>query len=217
MKNNGQITKTKTQIMRSLKVLVPLIKRDLYQIDRYRKQSDPYRLAAGEKLVEAKGNHQDLKKVGGWGAWLEKNFTLSRASAERYMDFFESEVRKARRRGTAHSEHFETQQDEAEAYTEFLNKGDVHGRGSGKKAKATIGAIVGGIDADIYAQKLQDRQTEITLRRELAEKLVEAGFRLLAKELHPDKGGSGELMRRLKAVKEALMELVPMIGSEVEV
>lgn len=208
-RNNEQIT-------RPLKALVPPIKRNLYDLENSGK---PYRYKIGRDLLEAREHHEELKKAGGWVAWLEKNFAMARSTAENFMAFYESALNRAKRSG-ARGAHFKTQQAESEAYEEFAKRGDKHrhkSRRDHRERSETIGAIVGGIDADIYAQKLADRQEEIELRRDLAEKLVEAGFRLLAKELHPDKGGSNELMRRLKAVREALMELVPMIGSEVTI
>jgi hypothetical protein len=209
MNKNGQIEKAKTQVARPLRTLVPLIKRDLHDLENSGK---PYRYSVGEKLVEAKKDHEGLKKAGGWIAWLKKNFIMSLTSADRFMEFYESELSKARRRGIRRPDVFETQEDEAEAYTKFSHK-----REGKKRHRRDLGSILSGIDADLYAQKLQDRKKEIDLRRDLAEKLIEAGFRLLAKELHPDKGGTSELMRRLNAVREALLRLLVTIGSEVAI
>jgi hypothetical protein len=207
MNKNGQITKSTSAVTRPLRTLVPLIKRDLYQIDRFRKQSEPYRLSAGQKLHEA-SKSKELGKVGGWYGWLKKNFVLSSTTADRYIKFYKEHSGKGRKKPS--------RVEEAKSYTEFLDRHDMHGRSSEKKAKETIGSILGGIDADLYAQKIKDRRKEIELREDLARKLVEAGFRLLAKELHPDKGGSSELMRRLQAVRKALLDLCRMIGSDVE-
>jgi hypothetical protein len=43
-------------------------------------------------------------------------------------------------------------------------------------------------------------------QRDLARHVIDLGYRVAAKELHPDKvGGSGEAMTRLNAVRERLM------------
>jgi hypothetical protein len=43
-------------------------------------------------------------------------------------------------------------------------------------------------------------------QRELSRRIVDAGYRALAKELHPDKGGSQEAMARLNRARDHLKE-----------
>ncbi len=51
-----------------------------------------------------------------------------------------------------------------------------------------------------------DRATEQKRKQELARKLIDIGFRVLAKELHPDKmGGNKDAMSRLNEVRKRLM------------
>jgi hypothetical protein len=213
MNNNGQITKSTREVTRPLRTLVPLIKRDLHGLENSGK---PFRYSIGKNLAEASENHEELKKAGGWYAWLKKNFAMARSTAHTYIAFYESASRQAKRSG-ARGARFKTQEEESEAYTKFAKRGDKHRKRAYKERRETIGGILGGIDADLYAQKISDRLKEIDLRRDLGTKVVEAGFRLLAKELHPDKGGTSELMRRLQAVRKRLLDLCQMIGSEVEI
>lgn len=44
--------------------------------------------------------------------------------------------------------------------------------------------------------------------RPIAERLVTAGYRALAKHLHPDQGGDGEQMRALNAAMSVLRQLI---------
>ncbi len=54
----------------------------------------------------------------------------------------------------------------------------------------------------------EDRQAEQQRKQQLARKLIDIGFRVLAKELHPDKmGGNKEAMSRLNEVRKRLMDV----------
>ena len=58
------------------------------------------------------------------------------------------------------------------------------------------------------ARAAEDRETEQKRKQQLARKLIDIGFKVLAKELHPDKmGGSNEAMVRLSEVRKALMRV----------
>jgi hypothetical protein len=50
----------------------------------------------------------------------------------------------------------------------------------------------------------KEQENELVL--DLAEKIINAGFRVLSVKLHPDKGGSNDVMRRLGAAKELLLD-----------
>lgn len=59
----------------------------------------------------------------------------------------------------------------------------------------------------------EEQETEAALeesdnRQEMASKLVEAGYRTLAKQLHPDVGGSHEAMTRLTDVRNTILSLI---------
>ena len=52
------------------------------------------------------------------------------------------------------------------------------------------------------------RQQEREADQKLALRLIEIGFKVLAKELHPDRGGSREAMTRLNRVRDRLKQCV---------
>jgi malate synthase len=49
------------------------------------------------------------------------------------------------------------------------------------------------------------RGEERAAQRELGTRLIDVGYRVLAKELHPDKGGSPDAMVRLSEVRKRLL------------
>jgi hypothetical protein len=55
------------------------------------------------------------------------------------------------------------------------------------------------IEARVTAQKAEDKK-----HRELIVQLIDAGYRGMAKSLHPDMGGSREDMTRLSTVRDEL-------------
>jgi len=50
------------------------------------------------------------------------------------------------------------------------------------------------------------RQQERDAERKLALRLIDIGFKILVKELHPDKGGSRDAMSRLNRVRDRLWQ-----------
>src|SRR5215471_5661737 len=68
----------RSNILRPLKVLIPLIQADLANGDRAGME---YYADAGDKLLEA----QKQVAYGRFGAWLSKNFALKRDMAYKYM------------------------------------------------------------------------------------------------------------------------------------
>jgi hypothetical protein len=47
----------------------------------------------------------------------------------------------------------------------------------------------------------KEEMTERQQQRELSHRMIDAGYKVLAKELHPDRGGSGEKMARLNRAR----------------
>ena len=60
---------------------------------------------------------------------------------------------------------------------------------------------------DDFVQERQARDDEVRLHRELAEELVDIGYRALATKLHPDRGGSKDAMARLNRVRDELKQI----------
>ena len=54
----------------------------------------------------------------------------------------------------------------------------------------------------------QNHTRERKLIHDLAEKLIDIGYKGLAFELHPDKGGSAEAMARLNKVRQLLKKSI---------
>jgi len=175
------------QIARPLKVLVPLIQSELQQgntagHEHYRR--------AGEMLIEAKGQ----VAYGGWGRWLTKNFDLSHRQANEYMrwarEYDQNRGGAAKisslRQMSGHTERRreERQSDQQQAFRRVLRD----------------------VARDDFIQERQARDDEIKLHRELAEELVDLGYRALATRLHPDRGGSKDAMTRLNRVRDELKQ-----------
>lgn len=167
-------------IARPLTVLVPLIKGELIAADRAGLE---HQRRAGELLLEAREQVAAFK----WGAWLSKNFALSRATAYRYMDLVER-----------------IQEDP-----------DLVSRGRQPSGRSIAGRVdrphwqkvfsaASKINVDDFAEARQARVDEVQLHRDLALELIDIGFKALATRLHPDRGGSKDAMRRLNRVRDEL-------------
>jgi hypothetical protein len=63
------------------------------------------------------------------------------------------------------------------------------------------------VAADTFVQERQARDDEVRLHRELAEELIDIGYRALATKLHPDRGGSKGAMARLNCVRDELKDV----------
>jgi hypothetical protein len=52
-----------------------------------------------------------------------------------------------------------------------------------------------------WAQEMERQRQERQEQRELSLRMIDLGYKALAKELHPDKGGSSEVMARLNRAR----------------
>jgi len=177
-----------TQVARPLHVLVPLIRDDLRQAE---DAGLPYKQAAGLKLLEAK----EQVKHGEWGSWLDRNFSLSRKTAQNYMGFAEAMGNSKTKNLRFSSLNDFHRQTGSPNYRSITTKRDWH-----EPVKQAIGKVnVAALKQDALA-----RQEERALQRKLALSLIDIGYKVLASKLHPDKGGSREAMTRLNRVRELL-------------
>lgn len=183
------------EVMRPLRVLVPLIKDDLEHGDEAAQRAGmPYYRAAGEKMLEAKP-----QVSGGFESWLKRNFPKHSLSACRnYMSLARSTIGK---------------QNNTSVLPRTL---DDHLRNIGRH-RPTSGAVrrdwTSPVD-DIAERARRDmeriREQELTRQQEreadhnLGLRLIDIGYKVLAKELHPDKGGSRDAMVRLTRVRDRL-------------
>ena len=177
------------QIARPLKVLIPLIQSELQQgnsagHEHYRR--------AGEMLIEAK----DQVGYGAWGRWLSKNFDLSQNTAIRYM-----------RWAREHESHPDGVKPVYASMREM--RGDT-ARDQERRQSSQQQAfrrVLRDVARDDFVQERQARDDEVRLHRELAEELVDLGYRALATKLHPGRGGSKDAMARLNRVRDELKQI----------
>lgn len=176
-----------TEIVRPLKVLIPLIQSDLEEGDRAGMQ---YYADAGDKLIEAKGQVTH----GYWGSWLSKNFARSDRQARIYMRYAQLRARNAENGGGAAD--LPNSLDEMTGHTARRRKQS--------KADRKFKSLLSEVEPDLYAQEKQTRADEVQLHRDIALELIDIGFKALATRLHPDRGGSKEAMARLNRVRAEL-------------
>jgi hypothetical protein len=176
-------------VARPLKVLIPMIQSELQQGNSAGREH--YR-HAGEMLIEAK----DQVGHGQWTKWLSKNFDLSRSTAAVYMQWARQEdlSRGARQRPYASLR-------EMRGDTERVREDRQ------SKQQQDFRRVLRDVARDDFVQERQARNHEVQLHRELAEELVDIGYRALATRLHPDRGGSKDAMSRLNRVRDELKEI----------
>jgi len=173
------------EVARPLKVLEKLIKED---IEAGEKAGMDYWRAAGEKLNEAKDGHFEGDVSGFW-RWAEKNFGKNRNTLRTWMA---SGIRKGAKSLA-----------EVEKKVFGWNRPPV----SRREYTRTVDDIAERARNEarrLAAQEETTRAQERDAEAKLGLRLIDIGFRVLAKELHPDKGGSREAMARLGRVRDRL-------------
>lgn|SRR5262249_1844827 len=177
------LAKQNRQVARPLKILIPMIQGEL-QLgnaaghDHYRR--------AGEMLIEAK----EQVAYGAWGKWLGKNFDLSTRQAQEYMRWARSY----------------TQIRASGASPPFASLREMRGATERSreehrsKQQQDFRRVMRDVARDEFVQERQARDEELELHREIAEQMIDLGFRALATKLHPDRGGSKDAMARLNRV-----------------
>jgi hypothetical protein len=177
------------KVARPLKILIPMIQSELQQgnsagHEHYRR--------AGDMLIEAK----DQVGYGGWGRWLAKNFDLSQQTARVYMKW------------AREHDHFARGEREV-AYRSLREmRGDTERSREDRQStqQQAFRRVLRDVARDDFVQERQTRDDEIKLHRELAEELVDLGYRALATRLHPDRGGTKDAMARLNRVRDELKQ-----------
>jgi hypothetical protein len=182
-------------VARPPNVLVPLIKEDLRQ---EREAGMPHKIAAGTKMIEASATlkGQDLYN------WTQRHFELGTTQTKIYIN-----LAKASGYGV-----------DAVAPTtkSFKNLDDFQRQHLGRN-RPTSGRVLREWTQPVddiadrarkEAQRIRDaeltRVQEREAERQLALRLIDIGYKVLAKELHPDKGGSRDAMTRLTTVRDRL-------------
>lgn len=186
--NQSPAVRTSQQIARPLKVLIPLIQSELQQgnsagHEHYRR--------AGEMLIEAK----DQVTYGSWNRWLQKNFDLSKTTANVYM-----------RWARQHHEQLDSPAIQPTYSSLRQMTGGTERRREDRQSsqQQAFRRVLRDVARDDFVQERQARDQEVRLHRELAEELIDLGYRALATKLHPDRGGSKDAMARLNRVRDEL-------------
>lgn len=181
------------EVARPIKVLEKLIKED---IETGEQAGMKYYRAAGEKLIEAQAGHYEGDSSGFW-SWATKNFRKSKDQLRTYMALaagnsnksFES-LKQFRREGLGHSDH--PVGPGTRIYREWTSPVDAVAERARNEARR------------LAAQEELTRAQEREAEAKLGLRLIDIGFKVLAQELHPDRGGSKEAMARLSRVRDRL-------------
>jgi hypothetical protein len=183
-------------VARPLNVLVPLIKEDLQKgSEAAQTAAEPYYRAAGEKMLEAKSQLSQ----GDFEPWIKRNFNISPRHARRYMSFARATADRENGRARPFVSFSEYMREEGgdPGYGKVVRKTNWHEpvKESIERARKEAQRI-----RDAELTRVQEREAE----RQLALRLIDIGYKVLAKELHPDKGGSRDAMTRLTTVRDRL-------------
>lgn len=155
----------------------------------------PYYIAAGEKLIEAKGQMHH----GEFMPWVKRNFDIKIPQADVYMALAKNTA------ATSFSSLSEFQRETGRRpadYNTFASKKpDWH---------EPVKQIIDRVDTETLNLKREElkRAEERQTQRELALQLIDIGYKVLARKLHPDRGGSKDAMARLNAVRDRLKQCV---------
>lgn len=177
-------------IARPLKTLIPLIQSELQQGN---SAGQEHYTEAGLMLLEAK------KQVpyGNWNKWLVKNFDLSRSTAALYMQWASAQHNLSGDAGQLPT-----------SMRQFSGHTDRDRERRQSTQQQAFRRVLRDVAADTFVQERQSRDDEVRLHRELAEELVDIGYRALATRLHPDvRGGSRDAMARLNRVRDELKQI----------
>ena len=176
------------KVARALSVLVPLIQNDLLLGKAAAEHAGlPFYRRAGEKMLEAKpqvahGNFQD---------WVKRNFTITYETARRYMRLAEDE----KTTGVVFS-----------SISDHVRQTSNPNYNRPSPWDEPVKKIVARVDTETLnlAREELKRADEREAQRKLALQLIDIGYKVLARKLHPDKGGSRDAMARLNAVRDRL-------------
>jgi hypothetical protein len=179
---------TGRQVARPPKVLVPLIKEDFRQGDEAADRAAlPFYRAAGEKLIEAKAQ----MARGEFMSWVQRNFHRSQSQANRYMQLAGTtpSIQITRRGGLTAAIGEQPRWTPATAkYPEPVKESIDRARREAERLQAE----------NLSRAELREAQRKLALR------LIDIGFKVLSKELHPDRGGSRDAMQMLNLVRDRL-------------
>src|SRR5271166_2083878 len=190
-------TETTTEIMRPVKVLIPLIRADLKA---GREAGMEYFRAAGEKMLEAKP-----QITGSFAVWVKTTFDLGMTQAKEYMKL--ARATQGKQNAGAPAEEFESLNDFLRRHHGYKKPTNGHVRRDYQPDIDRIAARAREA-AEAEARRSNERVTRAQERKaqmKLLLKLIDIGYKVLAKELHPDKGGTTDAMTRLQTVRTSVV------------
>jgi len=179
-------------VARPLSVLVPLIKEDLARGDEAAREAGArwYR-HAGEKMIEAKSQ----MARGEFGPWIKRHFKLSDSQARLYMGFARTTADRENSAQAPLSSLHQFRRERGERQTVYPRPWHHDVKEAAERARREAQRIE---EAELTRRQEREAENKLALR------LIEIGYKVLAKELHPDKGGSRDAMARLNKVRDRL-------------
>ena len=176
------------EVARPLKVLERLIKEDIEAGD---KAGMDYWRSAGEKLNEAQDGHFERDTAGFW-RWAETKFEKTRTTIRTWMALGALPASKS----------FKSQRDYQKAQGYSVTPTRIHRDWA--RPVDDIADRARNEARRLAAEDALTHRQEREAEAKLGLRLIDIGYRVLAKELHPDKGGSREAMHRLGRVRDRL-------------
>lgn len=176
------------EVARPLKTLEKLIKEDIEAGD---KAGMDYYRAAGEKLNEAREGHYENDVERFW-EWAGRKFGRTRTTLRTWMVIG----------ALPPSKSFKSQRDFQRGLGNNPTPNRIHRDWT--RPVDDIAERARNEARRLAAQEELTRAQEREAEAKLGLRLIDIGYRVLAKELHPDKGGSKEAMIRLGRVRNRL-------------
>jgi hypothetical protein len=191
---------TKANLVRPLRVLAELIKAELDAGDQAAESAaEPYYRKAAPLLLEAKEGHYQGDTAGFYD-WAHKKFGKSIAQIKVYVGYARASVDKPFK----HLEDFQRQ-----------TKPSRYDHTAGRKFRdwtAPVDEVAERARREAFRLAQEDaltRAEEREAERKLANRLIDIGYKVLAKTLHPDKmHGDKEAMQRLVRVRDKLKHCI---------
>ncbi len=187
------------RVARSLKVLGPLIQENIQKgREAAERAGMPYYQEAGALMIEARLNFSDKEiKAGAFNAWIYRTLGIKKDQARIYMSY-----------ATAISDGT-TSAIVAPSLSAFVRETSNSNYNRPSSWHEPVQQVINRVDTETLNLKRDElkRADEREAQRVLALQLIDIGYKVLARTLHPDKkDGSREAMSRLNAVRDRLKQ-----------
>lgn len=186
---------TNQAVARPLKVLVPLIKQDIEDAEKVANEAaSPFYQSIGEKLIEAKSSPENK---GSWTRLVEQEFKISKMTAWRWMDYASQSKNVTHGLRFTFADYRNLNRKPPKAETTPETNRTVAADAEAVRSKAATE------DARRAAAKLEKEQLQ-----KISVKIIDTGYKVLSKRMHPDVGGKVEDFHRLETARTQLKELI---------